>query len=323
MTFTNFPNGISSFGIPAMGGVPFGPTSKTFFVSGAEGSDGNDGRSPKRALATVAKAHSLMTSGKNDVCFVMGNGQLSGTAHVSSTITWSKHACHLIGVAAPGMVSQRARISPEAGSISGTTVTDVTPVINITGDGCLFQGLHFFQNFSTAAANVCMAITGQRNVFLNCHIAGGGTETAADHAGMRSLTVAGDGGENYWKDCVIGLDTTPRGGAASAEMEFTGATPRNMFEDCIILYRTDAAAHDGVLIGSNGINLWLIFKKCIFWNDVVSGTNMDEHFNLTSPGGYVLLEKCTVMKGTALETVASGFLFKSQEEDTLADVNSI
>ena len=108
MGLTNFPNGIASFGVPMTGGVPFGPTSKTFFVSGAEGSDGNDGRTPRKALASVSKAHSLMRAGKNDVCFVMGNGQTSGTARETATITWSKDACHLVGVAAPGRVAQRA-----------------------------------------------------------------------------------------------------------------------------------------------------------------------------------------------------------------------
>ncbi len=319
MGLTNFPNGISSFGIPAMGGVPFGPTSSVFYVSGAEGSDGNDGKTPRRALASVSAAHTLMTAGKNDVCFLMGNGQTSGTARETSTITWSKDACHLIGVAAPGMVAMRARISPASGT------SDVTPIINITADGCLFQGVHWFQNFSTNAANVCMAITGERNVFLNCHIAGGGDATAAVHAGTRSLTIAGTNGEHYFKNCVIGLDTIPRGTAASAEIEFTGATTRNMFEDCMILYRTDGADHDGVLIGTSGIDRWVIFKNCMFWNDITGGgTTVDEHMNVVAAaGGTVMMQGCTIFNGTALETTKHGSVFISQEVDTRADVNAI
>jgi hypothetical protein len=321
MGFTNYPGGLQSQGIPLLGGgaVPFGPTSKTFFVSGAEGSDGNDGTTPKKALASVSAAHSKMRAGKNDVCFLMGNGQTSGTARETATIEWSKDACHLIGVAAPGMVAQRARISPASGS------TAVTPIINITADGCVFSDIHLFQNFATAAANVCMAITGERNVFLRCHIAGGGNATAAAHAGTRSLTIAGGNGEHYFKDCVIGLDTIPRGTGASAEIEITAASARNYFEDCLILSRTDGTNHDMLLIGVGGIDRWVIFKKCIFFNDTQGGgTAMAEMLNVVaSSGGVVLLQGCTTFGATAVETTNHGEVFMSQEVDTVADVLAV
>ena len=314
MGFTNYPNGLMSQGIPLMGGVPYGPTSKTFFVSGAEGSDGNDGRTPKKALASVGKAHSLMTAGKNDACFVMGNGQTSGTARETATITWSKDACHLIGVAAPGLVAQRARIS------TASSTSAVTPIINITGDGCLFSDLHFFQDFNTNAANVCMAITGERNVFLRCHIAGGGNATAAVHAGTRSLTIAGGNGEHYFKDCVIGLDTIPRGTAASAEIEMTAATTRNTFEDCMILSRTDGTNHDSLLIGVGGIDRWVMFNNCVFWNDTQGGgTKQAEQLNVNvSAGGTVMLMNCVTFGATAVQTTNNAATFISQETDTVS-----
>ena len=317
MGFTNFPNGLMSQGIPLMGGVPYGPTSKAFFVSGAEGSDGNDGTTPKKAFASVSKAHSLMRAGKNDVCFLMGNGQTSGTARETATITWSKDACHLIGIAAPGVVAQRARISPASGT------NDVTPIINITADGCLFSDTHFFQDFNTAAANVCMAITGERNVFVRTHIAGGGDATAAAHAGTRSLTIAG-GGEHYFVGCTIGLDTVARGTAASAEIEISGASTRNMFEECLILSRTDGTNHDQLLIGTGGIDRWVIFKNSIFWNDTQGGgTKAAEHLNVVAAaGGIVLLEKTTMFGATAIETVKHGSVYQSIEATSIAAVLS-
>lgn len=318
--FTNFPNGITSMGIPVLGGgtVPFGQTSKVFFIHPAEGSDGNDGRSARRSLASVSKAHSLMRAGKNDVAFLMGNGQTSGTARETATITWSKDACHLVGVAAPGMVAQRARISPASGT------SDVTPIINITADGCMFSGIHWFQNFATNAANVCMAITGERNVFNRCHIAGGGVAAAAVHAGTRSLTIAGTNGEHYFKDCVIGLDTIPRGTAASAEIEITGGSTRNWFEDCMILSRTDGTNHDQLLIGTGGIDRWVMFKNCIFWNDTQGGgTKAAEHLNVVAgAGGIVLLEKTTTFGATAIETTKHGSVFQSIEATSIAVVLS-
>lgn len=323
MGFTNFPGGLTSMGIPLLGGgtVPFGPTSKVFFVSGAEGSDGHDGTTPKKAVASVSKAHSLCTSGKNDVVFVMGNGQTSGTARETATITWSKHSTHLVGVAAPGLVGQRARISMASGT------SDVTPQLLVSGQGCMFSNLHLFQNFSTGAANVCVSITGYRNVFLNCHIAGGGSETGASHAGMRSLVVesAGTEGENYFKGCTIGLDTIHRGGAASAEIEFKNATNRNVFEDCLILARTTGSAHRLVHIGASGISRWVIFKNCVFLEETSDpgGTAMTEMMNVpTSAGGFVLCQNCVVV-GTNFEAVNHGKLIVSQENDMKADSAAI
>lgn len=313
-------SGVTSFGVPVLPyGVPFGAQSKVFFIDPVKGLDGNDGRTPQKALKKVSKAHSLMTAGNNDVAYLIGNGQTSGTARETATITWSKDACHLIGVAAPGLVAQRARISPASGT------SDVTPIINITADGCMFDNLHFFQNFDTDAANVCMAITGERNVFIGVHIAGGGNATAAANAGTRSLTIAGGNGEHYFKNCTIGLDTVARGTAASAEIEFTAATARNTFEDCLILARSDDVNHDMVLIGTGGIDRWVIFKNCIFWNDIQGGgTAMAELFNVVAAaGGTVLLEKCTTFGGTALETTKHGAVFVSQEVDTVADVNAV
>ena len=321
MGLTNFPNGLSSMGVPLPSGVPFGPNSRSYFVDGANGSDGNSGLSSGRALKTISAAHSLCVAGRNDVVYVMGNGATSGTARETATLTWSKNATHLIGVAAPGLVAQRARIS------TASSTSAVTPILTVSGSGCLFAGLHLFQDFSTDAANICVEITGERNVFQRCHIAGGGTNTGADNAGMRSLKITGGSGngEHLFEDCVIGLDTVERGAAASAEMEIDGASPRNIFRRCLFIARTDAAAHDMVLIGVGGIDRYLIMEDCIFWNDITGGgTAMDELFNLdASSGGAVLLMNCVTKGATAVETGASAVLFKSQEVDTVADVNAV
>lgn len=322
MSLTHFPHGLSSFGVPVLnGGVPFGPSSKVFFVSGDVGSDSNLGTSADKPFATVSKAHSQMTANSNDVCYVMANGANSGQVGETATIAWSKDGTHLIGVAAPGLVAQRAKISPE-----GASVTDVTPVITVSADGCLFSGLHFFQNWATNAENICVNVTGYRNVFIDCHIAGGGHATGAGHASMRSLVVDSPGteGENYFKGCTIGLDTIHRGGAASAEIEFKSATNRNIFDDCIILARTTGNAHRLVTIGSAGISRWVIFRNCTFWEDTTGGgTSMTEMMDIPANcGGLVLCQNCHVV-GATFESTKHGQLRKSQETDMLAVANTV
>jgi len=72
MPLTNFPGGLSSFGIPVMGSgfIPT-TTGKYFFVDSNTGSNSNDGRSPDSPLATIDYAIGLCTANKGDVIVVM------------------------------------------------------------------------------------------------------------------------------------------------------------------------------------------------------------------------------------------------------------
>jgi hypothetical protein len=74
MGLTNFPGGISSFGIPVLPGLDRPYTGNVFFVcnaSGYNGSDNNDGTRPDRPLSTLAKAITLATASNDDVIYVM------------------------------------------------------------------------------------------------------------------------------------------------------------------------------------------------------------------------------------------------------------
>jgi parallel beta-helix repeat protein len=58
MPYTNFPNGATSFGVPLHGSNSFGWKNQgdIWFVDGTFGSDGNSGKDPDNAFATVGKA---------------------------------------------------------------------------------------------------------------------------------------------------------------------------------------------------------------------------------------------------------------------------
>jgi len=322
LPLTHFPNGLSSFGVPVLPGAGlFGQDSQVFFVDPARGSDSNLGTDSGAPLAKLSTAHTKCIAGQNDVVYLIGNGATSGTARETTTLTWSKNATHLIGIAAPGFIAQRARISPASGT------SNVTPILTVSASGCQFQNLHLFQNFSTDAANICVEITGERNVFINVHMAGGGNATGADNAGMRSLKITGGSGngEHFFQHCAIGLDTIARGDAISAEIEIDGASTRNVFEDCLIFARTDGTAPNLLLIGTGGIDRFCIFKNCAFWNDIVGGgTAMAELLDVVAAaGGDVLLWNCTTKGGTAVETTNHGAVFISQEVDTVADALAV
>ena len=318
--FTNFPSGVMSLGIPVVPANLFGRTSKAFFVDPVNGSDGNRGTDIRQPLATLSQAHSLCTAGNNDVVYLIGNGLTSGTARETGTLTWSKDSTHLIGICSGNHIAQRARISSASGTTFATMMT-------VSADGCRFENIHVFQDYNTAATNACLNVTGERHAFVNCHFAGGGAATGADQAGMSSVYIDGDGagrGENYFGHCVIGLDTVNRGAAASAEIVLAQQTPRNMFENCTILSRTDDTNPLMMKVGASGMDRWCLFKSCLFWNDTVGGgTKMAQMFSLNaSAGGVVMLQKCDTFGATAIETSASSLLYISQETDQVADANA-
>ena len=97
MPITNFPNGISSFGVPIVGGggsgYDFPSHGDVYFVDGTNGSDANGGKDPSDAYATIQKAVTrqiAVASGLGDVIYV-----LPGT--YTESITGNLTNCKLIG----------------------------------------------------------------------------------------------------------------------------------------------------------------------------------------------------------------------------------
>lgn len=222
------------------------------------GLDSNDGiNAPVQSLL---RAYNIGRPGKNDVIALIGNGLTTATARLNSTFTWAKNALHLIGMASPSRFSMRSRIAPFAAS------TAFTPFFTISGNGCLFQNVEWFDGFGTGTtAQICLNITGSRNSFINCQISGMGDSTSAGDAGSRSILITT--GENYFGHCVIGLDTITRT-ALNASVEFQSGAARNVFEECIFpaLASTSAAALAVLVASASSIDRMTIFRGCTFYN---------------------------------------------------------
>lgn len=305
-------------GLFQYGGMPVGPgsilsmqTGKWFFVDPVNGADGNPGNAPNRALATLYRAHTLMTSGNNDVCVLIGNGAASGSARLSTalaqsvnsaatagTLSWTKNACHLIGAGAPTRVAQRARIAPPSGTYTQATFASGN-FITVSGSGCIFANISVFNGFSTGGtAQIAWTDTGNRNYYWNMNIYGMADQTSADDADSRSLKIGSSGsGEHTFVDCVIGGDTVTRG-AANASLELAGGTPRNTFLRCTFPFMCDAATPLGILgTGNSCVDRWNLFKDCDFYNAVDStSTTMTvlASFTTASPGGSLVFRNCAV-----------------------------
>lgn len=297
MALTNFPNGITSFGVPVIGGVggiPF--TGNYYFVDPANGADGNPG-STELPLATLAGALAVCTAGNNDVVILIGDGSTTNTARLSSTLTWNKNATHLIGITAPTGVAQRARIAPTAGA------TAFTPMVNVTAQGCYFANFSLFHGFGTGTTDqICWIDAGGRNYYENVNFGGIADAASAASAGSRSLKISGTTGENTFVRCTVGLDTVARS-VANASLEFASGSPRNRFLECMFPFQASAATPLGILTSAAAsMDRWQSFERCVFINNVDStSTTLTALATLAaSSGGLVLLKDCTTVGFTDL-----------------------
>ncbi len=293
MTISNAPNGLSSFGVPLTGNLPFRQYSQSFFVDAEKGSDYNRGIDPDKPLATLSKAHSLAVAGRNDRVFLIGNGQASGSARESATLTWSKDQTHLIGIGAPTAIGQRARIAT-------TASVNFSPLMNITADGCVFSNFSMFHGYDDASTQIALQLTGAlRNYFHNVCVQGMGHATAGDQAGSASLALSASS-ENMFEDCTIGLDTIARS-TTNAEIVLAAASTRNMFKKCLIPTFADNAGHIFVKIASAAdIDRFVLFDDCLFMNAIGStATAMTAAITVhASAGGHVILKDCGVVGAT-------------------------
>lgn len=317
MGTTNF-DWVEVSGVPTMGigGAPMF-TGSWFFVDPANGSDGNTGAADS-PLATLYRAHALMTAGKNDVCVLVGDGSTTGTARLSTalaqsvdssatsgTLTWSKNACHLIGMTAPTQVAQRARIAPPSGTYTQATFGSGNFIV-ISASGCYFANFSIFNGFSTGGANqIAVTVSGGRNYFNNVNFGGIADAASANSTGSRSLKVMTTG-ENTFVGCTIGLDTVTRT-AANASLEFAGGCPRNNFIDCNFPFQGNTAGVLGIIVSAAaGSDRWQRFDRCTFINNIKStSTQMSALATLAaSMGGLLLFKDATLVGITEFGTNA-------------------
>lgn len=269
-----------------------GPFGDVFYCDYANGSDSTGDGTADKPFQTLSAAYTEATSGANDVVVLVGDGGTAASQRQTAALTWSKSAVHLLGISAPTLYSQRARIAPT------TTATAYTPLITISGNGNVFANIQFYHGFATGTtAQIAISLTGSRNVFRNCHIAGMADDASAQDAGSRCIKFA-TGGENLFDHCVIGVDTVTRT-AANASLEFATGTARNVFKKCVFPFMTSAATPLGY-IGSAAacMDRHQIFADCAFINAVAStSTTMSGLGTLAASAGGLLLFKNPTLVG--------------------------
>lgn len=256
-------------GIPALAGIPFHPLAKYYFVDATNGSDGNDGRTLDKSLATIAAAEAKCVANHHDTVFLVG----ISTNTLSAALDWDKNYTHLIGICAPTRSAKRARI------FQLSSLTNASPLLNITASGCIFKNFYVSQGVADTGSLRCVGVTScNYNYFEDVHMLGGGNDTNAID-GACSLYMNG-AGRNTFKNCTFGGQNIAMGTGGLAILFGSTASGQNFFEDCYIKLHIDHANAALVeLTGQASVDRMTVFKNCLFYSGSVNqGTTMASAF---------------------------------------------
>lgn len=238
-------------------GIRLFPEGIVYFVhsENPNANDQNLGTDPQFPMSTVLAAYNRCTAGQNDVVVVVG--QASGYAQ-AATLTWAKNYTHMIGISPDVLgVGQRVRLT-------GSGTADITPIMTVSADGCMFQNLQFFNGHDAAVDSGAVLVSGSRNYFERVFFAGMASAVAGARAGSYSLKVSGE--ENTFVRCSVGLQTIIRA-AANAELVLSGAgCYRNRFVECEFISWSVTAGKFLVSLDATSVPWVTHFENCEFDN---------------------------------------------------------
>lgn len=285
-SYTNFPNGLTSMGVPVVGAQGFMTQGKSFFVLPRTGVDAtNDGQTPATAFKTLAFALSQCTANQNDVVYFMAqsNTAASTTDYQSVTLDWNKDGVHLIGINDGSFLGQRSRIA------NLSTAAALAPLFKVSANNCLIANIEVFQGTpGSGTTSIAVEVTGQRNHFVNCQLSGNGDLTGVtDVAGTRTLKLSGS--ENLFDGCYIGLDTVIRA-TQTAEVEIlTGA--RNIFRECHFETYTSLSTFKMITVATS-TDRFVKFIDCDFHavQNITSAVAPTGMIGITTMNGEVLMK---------------------------------
>jgi hypothetical protein len=157
MALTNYPNGITSFGIPVLGGGPNIPvtTGKYFFVH-HDGAAGNSGETPDDAISTIDAAIGLCVADRGDVIIVM-------PGHAETIASATSLVVDVAGITIIGLGHGRNR---PVLSFSATASR-----IPVSADDVIIDNLVFLGAVADIVSGI--TITADYVTLRNCEIASG------------------------------------------------------------------------------------------------------------------------------------------------------
>lgn len=311
---TNFPNGISSFGIPIVGGGVPATFGNIYFVDYEKGSDGNTGKSIKRAVKTLSKAEDMMTSNSNDIALIDGYSEVVETA----MIDWDKNRLHVVGLNGfPGHYGCGARVS----CTLSTGATNIA-TIKVTGVRNTFSNVKWINANTVAEGLYCVADGGEYSRWFNCEFY---KSTDLDETGAAELLCNADSAIYY--GCTFGSTANAISGAVIrpcvllSRETITGKVCRDTAFIGCIFWRKCGNVANRFVYGANATDVerMLLFKDCIFFNTKLATATPDQTIALgaSQTEGYVLIKDCTsVGAATAMSTTTGVFTADTTPDST-------
>jgi len=307
MVLTNFPNGVSSFGIPLIGnGVP-ATKGNVYWVDYGSGSDGNKGKSPSNAFKTVAYAYDRVTSNNDDVICLIGNS----THVLTEMLTVSKNRVHFIGIDGTygRYYGQNAKISLGV----TTAATDIGTMKNI-GIRNSFDNIKFTNENTVEEGIYCVVEGGEYTMYDRSEIY---KSTDLDVTGAAELVMNGD--SCHIRNCVIGSTANAISGAVTRAnvlvtkgLAGAGKVSRDVvFENCYFWKRASNIANR-FFYGANATDIERMFhiKNCTFFNTKLAAALPAQcvEFAAEQTEGFCLIDGCTSINNTKLSTTTGVYI---------------
>jgi len=309
MTFTNFPNGVSSFGIPQLGnGIPSTYGEYIFVDPDSVGAD--DGKSMKSAFRTVGQAVTKAVTNTHSVILMNGNSAHSTVAVTNDELTLTKSRLHFVGLGGGSRyLGQRTRWT------MGVTIGTAIAIVQNTGVGNTFTNIKFDSSDTLSTSKYAFADGGEYTQLTNCEIVSSGQLGVATAAPLLC-----NGDSAYYLRCAIGslvhIWTVAAQNVLFDRVTITGKVARDVvFEECLSLSKTTNSSfihHHGT--GATDIERMLIYKNCGFINAKLGSANPAEcvGFDSTQTEGETVLDaNCWDRGNTAVSTTTSVFIYNS------------
>jgi hypothetical protein len=301
MGLTNFTNGISSFGVPVMGGGIPATHGKVFFVNYGTGSDGNNGLSTGKPFKTVSKAYSSATSNADDIIVLFGNS----THVLTEMLTVSKNRVHFIGMDGTSgrYYGQNAKVSLGV----TTAATDIGTILN-TGVRNSFTNIKFLNSNTVTEGIYCVVEGGEYTVYDRCEIY---KETDLNETTASEMVMNGDSCQVL--NCTIGSSANLLvGDIIRANVRITGGVAGSglkardvVFENCRFLKKAAGTA-SCYFYAANATDAERMFhiKNSLFYNSKLASGDPAECVIAAAAQteGDILIDNCTSINNTKLST---------------------
>ena len=309
MTGTNFPNGLTSQGVPLpSGGIPstFSNTAnenaRYFFVNPSTGSDGNTGLKMSKPFETVARALASSKSNNHDNIVLSATSGHTQTDEIAVTI----NRVHFLGLDAVGRyLGARSRVT--MGVTTGTAIA----VLKNTGVGNTFTNIKFDSSDTLSTSKYAFADGGEYTRVIGCEIVSSGQLNVATAA---PLLMNGDSA--YYSNCAIGslvhIWTAAGTCMLTTRETISGKVCRDtVMEDCIFLLKTTSNTASCIHVTTaTDVERMLLLKNCELINAKLSTGTQAKAIILgnAQTDGFVICRGTYQYNFTSLATSASGVL---------------